>query len=516
MADFSAVLRKTIDGLSENTPAMRARVYDKARQTVESKLAAVSPPPSEASADRQRKMLEDAIAQVEADYAATTHEASPPPEEENEFDRIFAEYEAPDTRADQVEAQPAHDHGGEPLAYSPDEPVEPQDAFHDPLAPAYEEGEAPAADPAEGFFEQPEERWDSATAPVRSRPRRMRMGIVAMLVLLIVLAVAGYAIWLNKAQFADFLGLGEPTQAAVDEAPSAQADSDAATETSETTDSADTDDQQTDQAEEPDTSMASEESQPEEAAASPQKFTQRLLPNGEEVDPGPAEEKPTLGEGTSVATATPGADGQQSAAQADESAEPAGTDSESATVPVGQRAIFYEERTNSAQGSAQTGSVVWSVVQESPGNDLPPEPAIRAEATIPDKDVQLRMTIRRNADPSLPASHIVELIFLTPDDFEGGGIESVLRFAMKRSEEDTGNPLLGVPAKIADGFFLIALNDTKADLETNRTLLRRQEWIDIPIVYKSGRRALITLQKGIPGDKAFDEALDAWQSGSSG
>ena len=148
-------------------------------------------------------------------------------------------------------------------------------------------------------------------------------------------------------------------------------------------------------------------------------------------------------------------------------------------------------------------------MQESPGGNLPPEPAIRAEATIPGKNVQLRMTIKRNADQSLPASHIIEMIFLTPEGFPGGGIDNILRVAMKGSEQEAGNPLIGIPAKIADGFFLVALNDSKAETDANLTLLRRQAWIDIPVVYKSGRRALFTMEKGIPGDKVFDEALKA-------
>jgi hypothetical protein len=187
-----------------------------------------------------------------------------------------------------------------------------------------------------------------------------------------------------------------------------------------------------------------------------------------------------------------------------------------AAVPVGQKAIFYEERTSVAQGSAEPGNIVWSLVQESPGGDAPPEPAIRGEATIPGKDVQLRLTIRRNADQTLPASHIVEMIFLTPDGFEGGGIENVLRIALKTAEQDAGSPLIGIPAKIADGYFLVALNDTAADENANMTLLRNQEWIDVPVIYKSGRRALLTMEKGIPGDKVFDEALKAWQAKSAG
>ncbi|RUU55585.1 hypothetical protein EOD07_18285 [Mesorhizobium sp. M2C.T.Ca.TU.002.02.1.1] len=185
-------------------------------------------------------------------------------------------------------------------------------------------------------------------------------------------------------------------------------------------------------------------------------------------------------------------------------------------MPVGQKAIFYEERTSTQQGTAEPGSIVWSLVQESPGGDLPPEPAIRAEATIPGKNIQLRMTIRRNTDQTLPASHIIEMIFLTPEGFDGGGVDNILRIAMKSSEQDAGSPLIGIPAKIADGFFLVALNDTKADEDANLTLLRGQDWIDVPVVYKTGRRALLTMEKGIPGEKVFDEALKAWAAKTSG
>jgi hypothetical protein len=92
----------------------------------------------------------------------------------------------------------------------------------------------------------------------------------------------------------------------------------------------------------------------------------------------------------------------------------------------------------------------------------------------------------------------------------------VLRIALKGSEQDAGSPLLGIPAKIADGFFLIALNDSKNEIETNLNLLRRQNWIDIPIVYKSGRRALFTMEKGVPGEKVFDETIKAWQPNTAG
>ena len=187
-----------------------------------------------------------------------------------------------------------------------------------------------------------------------------------------------------------------------------------------------------------------------------------------------------------------------------------------AGVAISQKAIFYEERTSAAQGSANPGSVVWSVVMESPGSDLPPEPAIRAEATVPDRNLSVRMTIRRNGDTTLPASHIIELLVSGPENPASGTIENVLRITFKDTEGAAGNPLFGVPAKIADGFFLVALTDNKAEIDTNLALMKREQWIDILFVYGSGRRALITLEKGVPGDKVFEEAFKAWGGKADG
>jgi hypothetical protein len=389
---------------------------------------------------------------------------------------------------------------------------------------------------------------------LRPQPRKRSYGgLIAAVIALLVLAGGGYGIWLNKNAFGSLFGLNGSgnktvsTEPLVKPAPAKPAETAATPPSSGTGEAADT-----------------------------TKFTQRLSSEGKESDPGPAGGQATIGEGESVAalttrpptapattgaqppSATPAPDATQPAATppaTDAAATPAagapaaetttppaaatpppattppaaatapatGTApatpapaTAEATVPVGQKAIFYEERTSTQQGTAEPGSIVWSLVQESPGGDLPPEPAIRAEATIPGKNIQLRMTIRRNTDQTLPASHIIEMIFLTPQGFDGGGVDNILRIAMKSSEQDAGSPLIGIPAKIADGFFLVALNDTKADQDANLTLLRGQDWIDVPVVYKTGRRALLTMEKGIPGEKVFDEALKAWSAKTSG
>ncbi|EAU42846.1 hypothetical protein FP2506_08391 [Fulvimarina pelagi HTCC2506] len=270
-------------------------------------------------------------------------------------------------------------------------------------------------------------------------------------------------------------------------------------------------------------------------------YTQRLLPDGTEVDEGPAERQPNqFGEGTDVAAATTAEDpvsegtsptlsseigrdpeivgGETAEGTPEADADGENTDvaavdpGENGNVPVAQRTVFYQERTSDQPGTQETGNVVWSVVEEPPIEGQPPEPAIRAVAEIPEEDVTMTMTIRRNADPTLPASHVIELMFDTPDSFAGGNVATVQRLALKRTEQARGEPLIGVAGKISDGFFIIALNNLDQAVENNLALLEGQQWIDIPIAYASGRRALVSIEKGVPGDRAFKEAIAAWDS----
>jgi hypothetical protein len=60
------------------------------------------------------------------------------------------------------------------------------------------------------------------------------------------------------------------------------------------------------------------------------------------------------------------------------------------------------------------------------------------------------------------------------------------------------------------GFFLIGLSAVEADREQNLTLLRERGWIDIPFVYNNGRRAVLVVEKGNPGERAVNEAVMAW------
>ncbi len=255
------------------------------------------------------------------------------------------------------------------------------------------------------------------------------------------------------------------------------------------------------------------------------KFTQRLLADGSETDAGPAvlNGESAAQEGKSVApqteagkpqeeaAGTPGTDAGTPGTGLQPGAQPAQPD---VAVANGEKMFLYEERLGQSSPTAIPGTVAWSVKEESPGGDAKPEPAIQAQITVPDRGLTALMTIKRNADPSLPASHVIEFVFSLPQNFEGGAIDGVQRVSMKRTEQDRGDALIAVPAKITDDFHMIALNDFAEAVGSNTELLRSRGWIDIPLTYRNGRRALLTLEKGQSGNEAFSQAMRAW--GSSG
>lgn len=237
-----------------------------------------------------------------------------------------------------------------------------------------------------------------------------------------------------------------------------------------------------------------------------QKFTQRLRADGTEVDEGKAKGTGE-GEGKSVAPQTVAS----AAPETTPSPVSNGKVENPASIPVGvaQKMFLYEERVGQTSPVAIEGSVVWSLKTET-GDNGKPETEVQGQVTTPERGLSALITFKRNFDPSLPASHLVELVFSLPANFDGGGIESVQRVAFKQTEQDRGDALVAVPAKITDDFHMIALNDFADARAFNLKLMQTRDWIDIPIAYRNGRRALLTMQKGTTGTEAFNQALAAW------
>ena len=72
-------------------------------------------------------------------------------------------------------------------------------------------------------------------------------------------------------------------------------------------------------------------------------------------------------------------------------------------------------------------------------------------------------------------------------------------------------PLAGSAVKVMDGYFLIGLSATDTEMQRNISLLKDRPWFDVPIVYTDGRRAILAVEKGTPGERAFRDAFAAWR-----
>ena len=177
---------------------------------------------------------------------------------------------------------------------------------------------------------------------------------------------------------------------------------------------------------------------------------------------------------------------------------------------VAQRVVLYEEDPGNPQGKQFVGSAVWRTETVSPGSGLAPELQIRADVAIPERNMTVTWSLRRNTDQALPASHTIEIMFNLPPDFPGGGIANVPGVLMKESEQARGVPLAGLAVKVTNGFFLIGLSAVDADVQRNLQLLKDRPWFDVPIVYNNGGRAILALEKGPSGDRAFADAFAAW------
>ena len=636
MTDFVAVIRRAVDGLKDNNPEMRAKVYEKARAAVLKQLENMKPRPTDDVISRQMAKLDAAVLAVENEHADALPAENPvsardvpprggqvsePPRFTEpvtpNFDSYVKTPAAPPPLAAPAWASAPQPTAAAPqssdLLWMPDEPENLPAAapaspapLREPIKAGFGSTPAPVAMP-EAIADIPwdvspfddevpkpstvkpapkaaaiskmapipvaDDEWDEINdlvgdEPVLSAPTKVSAasnknrssdvekivsklegksfraqakttkinytGIVAGLAGLVIVGVGGYGVWHYRDTIMSLVNSTTPP------ATVQNASTKASTTPGTTTPVP------TEKPKQTQVALAN----PKDSAGTG-KFTQRLLPDGSEtsealtnapkpdgkggksvaeqtvkgkdVAPVTAPSNPgsTVATGTQAAatattpTTTPASTTAQTpAATPDASpAQTADTSSApdpSATAEPAQKMFLYEERLGQASPTAINGTVTWSVANDTTATEGKPQSEIQAKITVPDRGMTALITFKRNTDKSLPASHVVELVFSLPKDFDGGAIDSVQRIAMKQTEQDRGNSLIAVPAKITDDFHMIALNDDPAAVSSNTDLLKNRSWIDIPITYRNGRRALITIEKGPDGNADFSKVMAEW------
>jgi hypothetical protein len=177
-----------------------------------------------------------------------------------------------------------------------------------------------------------------------------------------------------------------------------------------------------------------------------------------------------------------------------------------------QEAILYEEDKADPAGRRFGGTAAWRTETGSPRAGEPPTVALRADVTIPEEHLGMRWTLRNNDDAAMSASHTLEIMFSLPPEFSHGGISGIAGVLAKQAEASRGIPLAGLGVKVAANYFLFSLSSKEVDLQRNVQLLKEAAWLELPVIYNDGYRAIIVVEKRGFGDRAFYEAFAAWES----
>lgn len=496
MADYYPLLARALDALPDRTPALRKAVYDRARNALISQLRSLDPPLSEADIDLERRALDAAIERLEVDHGglpAPANDAARAPEKP-----APATAPAPTPAAAPVVPVPAAPEPIVPTATEPEipEPSPPEPGPGPVPAPILPPARPPFAVTAREGDRDPENGPREPPIPI-APPRP-----------------------------------GTPPPAAPDAAPPVA-------ETSATEAPA---------VEDPDAEAAEGaggRQRPRIEVVPPRTGRSRVLRNvfvggvlavvigliavaafllrdrpqnlpssGTEAgDTQQPEGETKFGDrvGGDAAPAPKAPTRVENSAPPRAAATPAPAD---AGVAVAQRAELVEEATG-AQGGQPTvtpGRVTWRLESVNGDQGQPVQNAVIATVTIPDAGLTLVMTIQRNLDATLPASHTVSLAFSqTGSNGASRTVQDVGLLQAKDEQSARGSPVSGLPVRVRDNLFLIGLSSLQNDVERNTDLLLHRNWFDIALRYTSGRRAVLTFEKGAAGAQVMQNAFDAWQ-----
>jgi hypothetical protein len=512
MADFVSVLRRAVGNLDNNTEATRQAIYGKARTALRAQLEAIDPPLGPDEIARQIEGLDTAIAELEVEFSgaeavaevseaegsapedqapvppptpapgATPSDAIPPAPVQPEGPRPHESFQAavsesgslgtaassaarsaretldrigPDDTEPVAGEDVSREH--EPGRHEPDmgEPGDiyappPREPGAAPSAPELATAGAAAASAADTGRHVPTELYDEDDGAEKGGSGRF---IAWIILLLVIVGIAGVGFWQRETV----------------------------------------------------TEIVASLTSGEEAAPADD--------SGKIADRLPAEEEPAE-QPAQAETEAPAAQPQQPQTQTSETPAPL---PETGTPPastaegerVAQAMLIEEGAAGGASPNTLGGSVDWALAEdtEAVGGT---EKVIRGTVRVPEKDIAVVVSIRRNNDEALPASHLVELVFDTGPGFENGGVANVPGLIMKATPRSTGQPLVGAVVPVMDGYFLVGLSESELDQTRNLEELKSRDFIDIPIVYKDGGRAMLSLAKGETGSRVFNEAFEDW------
>jgi hypothetical protein len=506
MAEYYPLLAKAIAGLPNSTPETRRAVYERARKALLGQLQNLQPPVPAADLARETESLDAAVARLEAELSGVAPPAPQPPAPQPpaqppsaarppagqppvrpplrpmtppsrpvpprpQTPPAASQAPAPPAGSRRANGVPALD---EPAGETNDraqqkiEPAPPPPSFDAPseppplrqqgreprldVPPGREPGKEPRPEPPRMRLSEPVRpiapQQDLGDAPIG---RRLWIVIGVVVVLVALVAVAAWKL------------RDRPDQLTAFNRPQNQTTTDTnSTKNTQRVGDAD-----------------SQSAAPAPAASA-----------APEVQPAPAPANPAPA--PAVAAAPKPADSN-------------------AALPVAYRAALLVEAPDEPNKvKTYVGTVVWKLENVSNGPGQPLSTAVHADIDIPDDKLKVTVDIQKNTDPTLSASHTITVVFTPGAGSTTGGVKEISAPQLRSEDSPSGDALKGVVVPIMDNSFLVGL--TRGDAEdANIDLLKKLEWIDIPIMLNNGRIAKLTFEKNASGSRAINDAFTSWQ-----
>lgn len=501
MADYYPLLARALDALPDRSPALRRAVYDRARSALIAQLRSLDPPVPEADIDLERQALDSAIQRLEAEYEPAPKEAeAPPPLTEALRPEPLAPEPLPPTLPEpeppQAMETPPQALETPPQAFeaSPQAREAPPEASPPPQAA----DEAPALPPASvpaGFLPDPpptNAKIPPDTVPFMAPPRRTKP---------------------DEAAKADASSDAVPAE----EQPAEIGPEAAASEAQGQGEA------------------GNGRQRPRIDVVTPTEGRSRLLRNlfvggvlavvigliavaafflrdhPSELQQNAAEQGPPAEAPDAKFSDRVG--GEHHEAEARPKPTAPGAVPAQPEVTVSQRAILYEENQSDsrAQPISTGGQAVWRLEAVNGEQGQPLQTALRVTVEFPDAGLTLTMTMRRNLDSTLPASHTIELAFTNSGAGAKRTVQNIGLLQLKDEEGARGSPVSGLPVRVRENLFLIGLSSLKSDVDRNTELLLHKNWFDLAVTYTSGQRAVISFEKGTAGAQAMQDAFAQWR-----
>ncbi|MDP3407889.1 histidine kinase [Bosea sp. (in: a-proteobacteria)] len=181
-------------------------------------------------------------------------------------------------------------------------------------------------------------------------------------------------------------------------------------------------------------------------------------------------------------------------------------------IAVAQRAILYTEDAATPQTPrAVNGRVFWRLDSESVGQGRPVETIVRATVEVAEMGLSLDFTIRRNTDTAFPASHIIGMRFTSTGPAATDAVREVGVPQFKTEESERGAPLSAINSALGENLFVAALSNVPVEVERNVELILNRAWIDVPVRFASGKRGILTFEKGVSGSQTLADAFGRWR-----